>query len=67
MVRALQYQSSASSSRPRSWVVQGRAAEAEAIPLYERALADRERILGPDRRHTLTSRDNLDAAGASQR
>ena len=33
-----------------------------AIPLYERTLADRERVLGPDHPDTLTSRNNL--AGA---
>jgi tetratricopeptide (TPR) repeat protein len=32
---------------------------AEAIPLYERILADRERMLGPDHPDTLTSRNNL--------
>ena len=37
----------------------GRAAE--AIPLHERTLADRERILGPDHPDTLTSRNNLAA------
>jgi len=35
----------------------GRAAE--AIPLFERTLADRERVLGPDHHDTLTSRNNL--------
>ena len=35
----------------------GRAAE--AIPLYERTLADRERVLGPDHPDTLPSRNNL--------
>ena len=34
----------------------------EAIPLYERTLADRERVLGADHPDTLTSRNNL--AGA---
>ena len=34
----------------------------QAIPLFERTLADRERILGPDHPDTLTSRNNL--AGA---
>jgi tetratricopeptide (TPR) repeat protein len=32
---------------------------AEAIPLLEQALADRERILGPDHPDTLTSRNSL--------
>jgi tetratricopeptide (TPR) repeat protein len=32
---------------------------AEAIPLYEQTLADRERILGPDHPDTLGSRNNL--------
>ena len=32
---------------------------AEAIPLYEQILADRERVLGPDHPGTLTSRNNL--------
>ncbi|MFC2360878.1 MAG: tetratricopeptide repeat protein, partial [Actinomyces dentalis] len=31
----------------------------EAIDLFERTLADRERVLGPDHPHTLTSRNNL--------
>jgi tetratricopeptide (TPR) repeat protein len=35
---------------------------ADALPLYERTLADRERLLGPDHPSTLTSRSNL--AGA---
>ena len=35
----------------------GRAAE--AIPLHEQALADRERLLGPDHPSTLRSRGNL--------
>ena len=35
----------------------GRAAE--AIPLYEQALADLERVLGPDHPYTLASRNNL--------
>ncbi|GAA4102765.1 tetratricopeptide repeat protein [Nonomuraea soli] len=30
-----------------------------AIPLLEQTLADRERVLGPDHPHTLTSRNNL--------
>jgi hypothetical protein len=38
---------------------------AEAIPLFERTLADRERILGLDHPSTLTSRDNLAAARAA--
>jgi hypothetical protein len=42
----------------------GRAAE--AIPLLERTLADRERVLGPDHPSTLQSRNNLAAARASQ-
>ena len=32
---------------------------AEAIPLYEQALADLERVLGPDHPLTLTLRNNL--------
>ena len=48
---------------------------AEAIPLHERTLADRERLLGPDHPDTLQSRNNLAnayqdacrAAGASPR
>ena len=36
----------------------------EAIPLYERTLTDRERLLGPDHPDTLTSQDGL--AGAYQ-
>ena len=35
----------------------GRAAE--AIPLHEQTLADRERVLGPDHPDTLASRNNL--------
>ena len=35
---------------------------AEAIPLYERTLADRERVLGADHPNTLASRNNLAAA-----
>ena len=35
----------------------GRAAE--AIPLFERTLADLERVLGPDHPATLNSRNNL--------
>jgi tetratricopeptide (TPR) repeat protein len=35
---------------------------AEATALFERTLADRERVLGADHPHTLTSRNNL--AGA---
>jgi hypothetical protein len=38
----------------------GRAAE--AIPLLERTLADRERVLGADHPSTLTSRNNLASA-----
>ena len=38
----------------------GRAAE--AITLHEQTLAARERVLGPDHPHTLTSRNNLAAA-----
>ena len=34
----------------------------EAIPLFERTLADRERVLGADHPHTLGSRNNLAAA-----
>ena len=34
----------------------------EAIDLYERTLADSERVLGPDHPHTLASRGNLAAA-----
>ena len=48
-----------------------RGASAEAIPLYERTLADRERVLGADHPDTLTSRHNLAYAyrrrGASAR
>ena len=33
-----------------------------AIPLYEQALAERERVLGADHPHTLTARNNLAAA-----
>ena len=36
----------------------------EALPLFERTLADRERLLGPEHPDTLTSRNNL--AGAYQ-
>ena len=43
----------------------GRAAE--AIPLHEQTLADRERVLGPDHPDTLTSRDNLAVARAALR
>jgi Tetratricopeptide repeat len=32
---------------------------AEAIPLHEKTLADRERVLGPDHPNTLGSRNNL--------
>jgi len=32
---------------------------AEAIPLFEQTLADRERVLGPDHPATLSSRNNL--------
>ena len=35
---------------------------AEAIPLYERTLADCERVLGPTHPDTLASRNNLAAA-----
>jgi hypothetical protein len=38
---------------------------AEAIPLFERTLADCERVLGPDHPDTLQSRDNLAAARAA--
>ena len=31
----------------------------EPIPLFERTLADRERLLGPDHPDTMTSRNNL--------
>lgn len=34
----------------------------EAIALYERTLTDYDRILGDDHRHTLTTRNNLEAA-----
>jgi tetratricopeptide (TPR) repeat protein len=34
----------------------------EAIPLYERTLADRERVLGADNPGTIGSRNNLAAA-----
>ena len=34
----------------------------EAIDLFERTLADSERVLGPDHTHTLTSRGNLASA-----
>jgi len=34
----------------------------EAIDLFERTLADHERVLGPDHTHTLTSRGNLAVA-----
>jgi hypothetical protein len=34
----------------------------EAIPLFERTLADRERILGTDHLDTLATRNNLAAA-----
>ena len=34
----------------------------EAIDLFERTLADSERVLGPDHPHTLTSRGNLASA-----
>ncbi len=33
----------------------------EAIPLHKRTLADRERVLGADHPHTLTTRNNLAA------
>ena len=39
-----------------------RAAAAEAIPLHEQTLADRERVLGPDHPDTLASRNNLAVA-----
>ncbi len=39
----------------------------EAIDLYEAALADCERILGPDHPTTVTVRDNLAAARQRQR
>ena len=39
-----------------------RAGLTEAIALYERTLADRERVLGPDHPDTLTSRNNLAVA-----
>jgi Tetratricopeptide repeat len=42
----------------------GRAAE--AITLFERALADLEWVLGPDHPSTVTVRDNLAAARAAQ-
>ena len=35
---------------------------AEAIPLHEQTLADRERVLGPDHPDTLAPRSNLAAA-----
>ena len=35
---------------------------ARAIELFERGLADRERVLGPDHPNTLTSRSNLAVA-----
>jgi hypothetical protein len=38
----------------------------EAVPLFERTLADSEQILGSDHPHTLRFRDNLAAARASQ-
>jgi hypothetical protein len=34
----------------------------EAIPLYERTLADAERVLGAGHPQTLTSRNNLERA-----
>ena len=34
----------------------------EAVPLFERTLADCERVLGPDHPHTLAARGNLAAA-----
>src|SRR6266702_2909910 len=34
----------------------------EAIPLHKRTRADRERVLGADHPHTLTTRNNLAAA-----
>ena len=34
----------------------------EAIPLFEKVLADSARVLGPDHPDTLTSRRNLEAA-----
>jgi hypothetical protein len=35
---------------------------AEGIPLYERALADMERLLGPDHPYTVIVRNNLASA-----
>ena len=35
---------------------------AEAIPVFEQTLADRERVLGPDHPDTLASRNNLAVA-----
>ncbi|MGC9497720.1 hypothetical protein [Streptomyces sp. WG7] len=35
------------------------------MELHRGALVDRERLLGPDHPHTLTSRDNLAAAQAA--
>jgi hypothetical protein len=34
----------------------------QTIPLHQQTLADRERVLGPDHSHTLTSRNSLAAA-----
>jgi hypothetical protein len=56
---------SRSRSISRAYQDAGRAAE--AIALFERALADRERVLGPDHPGTVESRDNLAAARAAQR
>ena len=48
--------------QPRLRLPVGGAAASEAIALYERTLADRERVLGPDHPDTLTSRNNLACA-----
>jgi hypothetical protein len=40
-----------------SYLAAGRAAD--AVPLFERTLADCERVLGADHPDTLASRDNL--------
>jgi hypothetical protein len=40
---------------------------AEAIPMYERALADCERVLGADHADTLTARYNVGSAYLSAR
>ena len=47
--------------QPRRRAAGGRAA-AEALPLFEQTLADRERLLGPDHPDTLTSRNDLAVA-----